>query len=164
MTHGQTKLNSLAKNQAVGLSKSKALQAVVVVAVLMFAKFIYTASFTNYFTFYLIQKFGLTIQQSQVYLFAYLGAVALGTFSGGPVGDKIGRKAVIWLSFLGVAPFALALPYASLPWTAVLVVLIGLVKSSAFSALVVYAQEAVPGRVGMISGVMFGLMFAGGPC
>ncbi|WP_325950993.1 MFS transporter [Pseudomonas putida] len=159
VTHGQTKLKSLAQNQAVGLSKGKALQAIVVVAVLMFAKFIYTASFTNYFTFYLIQKFGLTIQQSQLYLFAYLGAVALGTFAGGPVGDRIGRKAVIWLSFLGVAPFALALPYANLGWTVVLVVLIGLIMSSAFSALVVYAQEAAPGRVGMISGVMFGLMF-----
>jgi FSR family fosmidomycin resistance protein-like MFS transporter len=159
VTHGQMKLKSLAQNQAVGLPKGKALQAIVVVAVLMFAKFIYTASFTNYFTFYLIQKFGLTIQQSQLYLFAYLGAVALGTFAGGPVGDRIGRKAVIWLSFLGVAPFALALPYANLGWTVVLVVLIGLIMSSAFSALVVYAQEAAPGRVGMISGVMFGLMF-----
>lgn len=159
MTHGQNKLKSLAKNQTVGLSKKKAIQAIVVVAVLMFAKFIYSASFTNYFTFYLIQKFGLSIQQSQLYLFAYLGAVALGTFAGGPVGDRIGRKAVIWISFLGVAPFALALPYASLAWTVVLVVLIGLIMSSAFAALVVYAQDAVPGRVGMISGVMFGLMF-----
>ena len=126
---------------------------------LMFAKFVYIASFTNYFTFYLIEHFGLSVQHSQLYLFVFLAAVALGTFAGGPVGDRIGRKAVIWVSFLGVAPFALALPHANLAWTAVLAVAIGLVMSSAFAALVVYAQEAVPGRVGMVSGVMFGLMF-----
>lgn len=131
----------------------------VVVAVLMFAKFVYIASFTNYFTFYLIEHFGLSVQHSQLYLFVFLAAVALGTFAGGPVGDRIGRKAVIWVSFLGVAPFALALPHANLAWTAILAVAIGLVMSSAFAALVVYAQEAVPGRVGMVSGVMFGLMF-----
>lgn len=99
------------------------------------------------------------MQQSQVHLFAFLGAIALGTFVGGPVGDRIGRKAVIWISFLGVAPFALALPHVGLVATTVLSILIGLVMSSAFAALVVYAQEAVPGRVGLVSGVMFGLMF-----
>ena len=99
------------------------------------------------------------MQQSQLYLFMFLAAVAAGTFFGGPVGDRIGRKAVIWVSFLGVAPFALALPYANLFWTAALAITIGLVMSSAFAALVVYAQEAVPGRVGMVSGLMFGLMF-----
>jgi len=157
--HGQARLKSFAGQQAPGLSRGAMWRAVVVVAVLMFAKFVYIASFTNYFTFYLIEHFGLSVQHSQLYLFVFLAAVALGTFAGGPVGDRIGRKAVIWVSFLGVAPFALALPHANLAWTAVLAVAIGLVMSSAFAALVVYAQEAVPGRVGMVSGVMFGLMF-----
>src|SRR5690625_1778589 len=125
----------------------------------MFAKFIYIGLFTNYFTFYLIERFGLTIQQSQVFLFIFLGSVAAGTFAGGPVGDRIGRKAVIWISFLGVAPFAMALPYANLLWTGILASVIGLIMSSAFAALVVYAQEAAPGRVGLVSGLMFGLMF-----
>lgn len=157
--HGQARLKSFAGQQAPGLSRGAMWRAVVVIAVLMFAKFVYIASFTNFFTFYLIEHFGLSVQHSQLYLFVFLAAVALGTFAGGPVGDRIGRKAVIWVSFLGVAPFALALPHANLAWTAVLAVAIGLVMSSAFAALVVYAQEAVPGRVGMVSGVMFGLMF-----
>lgn len=157
--HGQHRLKSIAGQQAPALSNGAICRAMGVIALLMFAKFVYIASFTNYFTFYLIQHFGLSVQQSQLYLFAFLAAVALGTFAGGPVGDRIGRKAVIWVSFLGVAPFAMALPYANLAWTAVLAVAIGLVMSSAFAALVVYAQEAVPGRVGMVSGVMFGLMF-----
>lgn len=157
--HGQTRLKTFAGQQAPGLARGAMWRAVAVIAVLMFAKFVYIASFTNYFTFYLIEHFGLSVQHSQLYLFVFLAAVALGTFAGGPVGDRIGRKAVIWVSFLGVAPFALALPYANLAWTSVLAVAIGLVMSSAFAALVVYAQEAVPGRVGMVSGVMFGLMF-----
>ncbi|MBK4994359.1 MFS transporter [Pseudomonas sp. S37] len=157
--HGQARLKTFAGQQAPGLSRSAMWRAMVVIAVLMFAKFVYIASFTNFFTFYLIEHFGLSVQHSQLYLFVFLAAVALGTFAGGPVGDRIGRKAVIWVSFLGVAPFALALPHANLAWTAVLAVAIGLVMSSAFAALVVYAQEAVPGRVGMVSGVMFGLMF-----
>jgi FSR family fosmidomycin resistance protein-like MFS transporter len=135
------------------------IRALSVIGVLMFAKFIYIAAFTNYFTFYLMQRFALTAQQSQLYLFVFLAAVATGTFVGGPVGDKIGRKAVIWISFMGVAPFALILPHADLFWTSVLSVAVGLVMSSAFAALVVYAQEAMPGRVGMVAGVMFGLMF-----
>lgn len=143
----------------VGLSKAKVVQAIGVVSLLMFAKFVYIASFTNYFTFYLIERFNVSVQQSQVFLFIFLASVAAGTFIGGPVGDRIGRKAVIWISFIGVAPFALALPYANLTWTAVLAIAIGLVMSSAFAALVVYAQEAVPGRVGTVSGIMFGLMF-----
>ncbi|HDS1046330.1 MULTISPECIES: MFS transporter [Pseudomonas] len=157
--HGQARLKTFAGQQAPGLSQGAMWRAVAVIAVLMFAKFVYIASFTNFFTFYLIEHFGLSVQHSQLYLFVFLAAVALGTFAGGPVGDRIGRKAVIWVSFLGVAPFALALPHANLAWTAVLAVAIGLVMSSAFAALVVYAQEAVPGRVGMVSGVMFGLMF-----
>ncbi len=142
-----------------GLDRAGVIRAVAVICVLMFAKFVYIASFTNYFTFYLIERFGLSVRQSQLFLFMFLAAVAAGTFAGGPVGDRIGRKAVIWISFLGVAPFALALPHVGLVWTAVLAIAIGLVMSSAFAALVVYAQEAVPGRVGMVSGLMFGLMF-----
>jgi FSR family fosmidomycin resistance protein-like MFS transporter len=159
VSHGQARVNSLARNNASGLSRAKVIRALVVIMILMFAKFVYIASFTNYFTFYLIEHFGLGIRQSQLYLFVFLAAIAVGTFFGGPVGDRIGRKAVIWISFLGVAPFALALPYANLFWTGVLAIAIGLVMSSAFAALVVYAQEAVPGRVGMVSGMMFGLMF-----
>lgn len=157
--HGKAKAKNLAKNHGEGLNRAQMIQAVAVICVLMFAKFVYIASFTNYFTFYLIERFGLSVQQSQMFLFMYLAAVAVGTFAGGPVGDRIGRKAVIWISFLGVAPFALALPYAGVGWTAVLAIVIGLVMSSAFAALVVYAQEAVPGRVGLVSGLMFGLMF-----
>jgi FSR family fosmidomycin resistance protein-like MFS transporter len=144
--HGQARLTRLAVTSGTGLPRGKIVQAIAVVSVLMFAKFVYIASFTNYFTFYLIQRFGVSVQQSQIYLFLFLGAIALGTFAGGPIGDRI-------------APFALALPHVGLAMTAVLAVLIGLVMSSAFAALVVYAQEAVPGRVGMVSGLMFGLMF-----
>jgi FSR family fosmidomycin resistance protein-like MFS transporter len=157
--HGQAKAKSLARSHGAGLSRAHVIQAVIVICILMFAKFVYIASFTNYFTFYLIERFDLSVQQSQMFLFMFLAAVAAGTFAGGPVGDRIGRKAVIWISFLGVAPFALALPYANLFWTAVLAITVGLVMSSAFAALVVYAQEAVPGRVGLVSGLMFGLMF-----
>lgn len=133
--------------------------ALTTISVLMFAKFTYIASISNYFTFYLIHKFHISLQTAQLHLFVFLAAVALGTFAGGPIGDRIGRKAVIWVSFVGMAPFALMMPYANLFWTTVLSVITGLVLSSAFAAMVVYAQEAVPGRVGMISGLMFGLMF-----
>lgn len=129
------------------------------ICVLMFAKFTYIASISNYFTFYLMHKFQLSLQNAQLHLFAFLAAVALGTFAGGPIGDRIGRKAVIWVSFVGMAPFALMMPHANLFWTTVLSIITGLVMSSAFAAMVVYAQEAVPGRVGMIAGLMFGLMF-----
>jgi FSR family fosmidomycin resistance protein-like MFS transporter len=159
LTHGQAQLKGLARKQKQGLNRAGVIRAVVVICILMFAKFVYIASFTNYFTFYLIERFDLNVAQSQIYLFLFLASVAVGTFAGGPVGDRIGRKAVIWISFLGVVPFALALPYASLFWTAALASIVGLVMSSAFSALVVYAQEAVPGRVGLVSGLMFGLMF-----
>jgi FSR family fosmidomycin resistance protein-like MFS transporter len=159
MHHGTAKAKSLSQGHHEGLDRAGVIRAVIVICILMFAKFVYIASFTNYFTFYLMERFGLGVQHSQMFLFLFLAAVAAGTFAGGPVGDRIGRKAVIWISFLGVAPFALALPYANLFWTAVLAITIGLVMSSAFAALVVYAQEAVPGRVGMVSGLMFGLMF-----
>ena len=137
----------------------KLIIALSIISVLMFAKFTYIASISNYFTFYLIQKFHISIQTAQLHLFAFLAAVALGTFAGGPIGDKIGRKAVIWVSFVGMAPFALMMPYANLFWTTVFSIIAGLILSSAFAAMVVYAQEAVPGRVGMIAGLMFGLMF-----
>lgn len=157
--HGHAQLKGLAGKQGDGLGRAAVIRAIVVISILMFAKFVYIAAFTNYFTFYLMERFQLAVQESQVFLFIFLAAVAAGTFIGGPVGDRIGRKAVIWVSFLGVAPFALILPYADLFWTAVLAIVIGLVMSSAFAALVVYAQEAVPGRVGMVAGIMFGLMF-----
>jgi FSR family fosmidomycin resistance protein-like MFS transporter len=126
---------------------------------LIFSKYIYMASLSSYFTFYLIDKFHVSIQSSQMYLFAFLFAVAAGTFIGGPVGDRIGRKYVIWISILGVAPFALALPYVNLFWTCALSIIIGLVLSSAFSAILVYAQELIPGKVGMIAGLFFGFAF-----
>ena len=141
------------------LPRSTLITALTVICFLMFAKFTYISSISNYYTFYLMDKFQLSLQQSQLYLFAFLGAVALGTFVGGPIGDRIGRKAVIWVSFMGMAPFALMMPYANLLWTCIFAMLAGLIMSSAFSAMVVYAQEAMPGRVGMVSGMMFGLMF-----
>ncbi|MCI8211550.1 Fosmidomycin resistance protein [Pseudomonas sp. S25] len=145
-----------------GLSKGRVTGALVVLAFLIFSKFFYMSSITSYFTFYLIEKFDLSVANSQLYLFLFLGAVAAGTFFGGPIGDRIGRKAVIWFSILGAAPFTLALPYADLFWTSILSVIIGFILASAFSAIVVYAQELVPGNVGMIAGIFFGLMFGFG--
>ncbi|WP_248750079.1 MFS transporter [Pseudomonas sp. MWU15-20650] len=142
-----------------GLSKGRVTFALVVLALLVFSKYWYMTSLTSYFTFYLIEKFQLSVASSQMYLFLFLGAVAVGTFAGGPIGDKIGRKKVIWFSILGAAPFTLALPYVDLFWTAVLSVVIGFIIASAFSAIVVFAQELVPGNVGMIAGIFFGLMF-----
>lgn len=153
----QAKKSQIAQTK--GLQGAALYRALVVIAVLMLVKFTYIASMSNYYTFYLMQRFELSLAQSQVYLFAFLAAVALGTFMGGPIGDKIGRKAVIWVSFLGIIPFALFLPYVNLSTTIILSMLIGLIISSAFSAMVVYAQEALPGRVGLISGLMFGVMF-----
>jgi FSR family fosmidomycin resistance protein-like MFS transporter len=145
-----------------GLSKRRVTFALVVLALLVFSKYFYMASFTSYFTFYLIEKFDLSVASSQLYLFLFLGAVAAGTFFGGPIGDRIGRKRVIWFSILGAAPFTLALPYVDLFWTGVLSMIIGFILASAFSAIVVFAQELVPGNVGMIAGVFFGLMFGFG--
>lgn len=153
----QAKKSQIAQTK--GLQGAVLYRALVVIAVLMLVKFTYIASMSNYYTFYLMQRFELSLAQSQVYLFAFLAAVALGTFMGGPIGDKIGRKAVIWVSFLGIIPLALFLPYVNLSTTIILSMLIGLIISSAFSAMVVYAQEALPGRVGLISGLMFGVMF-----
>ena len=126
---------------------------------LMFSKFFYIGGLTNYYTFYLIDRFGLSIHGAQIHLFVFLAAVALGTVIGGPIGDRIGRKFVMWFSILGVLPFTLALPYADLFWTDILTVLIGVVMASAFSAILVYAQELIPGRIGMMSGLFFGLAF-----
>jgi MFS transporter, FSR family, fosmidomycin resistance protein len=133
--------------------------ALAVLIVLVFSKYIYLASLTSYYTFYLIHRFGVSVQTAQLHLFWFLGAVAAGTIIGGPVGDRIGRKRVIWASILGVLPFTLALPYVGLMWSGVLSVIIGVVIASAFSAILVYAQELLPGRVGMISGLFFGLAF-----
>ncbi len=141
------------------LSAEQVRVALAVLIALIFSKYIYLSSLTSYYTFYLIHKFGVSIQTAQLLLFVFLGAVAAGTIIGGPVGDKIGRKYVIWCSILGVLPFTLALPYVNLFWTAVLSVVIGLILASAFSAILVYAQELVPGNVGLISGLFFGLAF-----
>ncbi|MDH6533759.1 MFS transporter [Parabacteroides sp. 52] len=132
---------------------------IVILLILIFSKYVYTASLSSYYTFYLIEKFGVTIQQSQLYLFVYLVAMAIGTFLGGPVGDKIGRKYVIWGSILGAAPFTLLMPHVGLLWTVVLSFFIGLIISSAFPAILVYAQELLPYKLGLISGLFFGLAF-----
>ncbi|WP_020653703.1 MFS transporter [Massilia niastensis] len=141
------------------LSRGRVAWALAVLAMLVFSKYIYMASLSSYYTFYLIEKFQVPVDTAQMYLFVFLAAVAAGTFAGGPIGDRIGRKRVIWFSILGAAPFTLALPYADLFWTGVLSVIIGLVMSSAFSAIVVFAQELVPNKIGMIAGLFFGLMF-----
>jgi FSR family fosmidomycin resistance protein-like MFS transporter len=130
-----------------------------VLIVLIFSKYIYLTSISSYFTFYLIHRFGVTVQSAQLHLFAFLAAVAAGTIIGGPVGDRFGRKLVIWCSIVGVLPFTLVMPYVNLFWTGVLSVVIGFVLASAFSAILVYAQELVPGKVGMISGLFFGFAF-----
>ena len=145
-----------------GLPARKVAIALGVLAVLVFSKFVYVASLTNYYTFYLMHRFGLPVRSAQLFLFVLLGAIALGTFAGGPIGDRIGRKRVIWASILGVLPFTLALPYAGLTGTAILSVIIGLVLSSAFSTIIVFAQELAPGRVGTIAGLFFGLAFGVG--
>jgi FSR family fosmidomycin resistance protein-like MFS transporter len=133
--------------------------ALIVLTVLTLTKNAYMAAVSNYFTFYLINKFGVSVQQSQLMLFLFLGAAALGVFAGGPIGDRFGAKFVIWLSIIGALPFALLLPYADFTWTIVLAVIVGFVFSSCFPAIVVFAQELVPGRVGMIAGIFFGFAF-----
>lgn len=142
-----------------GLSGRRVTLSLFILVALMFSKFVYTSSFSSFYTFYLIDHFHVGVKDAQVYLFVYLAAFALGTFAGGPIGDRIGRKAVIWFSILGALPFTLALPFANLWWTVILTIPIGLILASAFSAMVVYAQELLPGRVGMISGLFFGTAF-----
>ena len=132
---------------------------IAVLAVLVFSKYVYMASLTSFYTFYLIDTFGVGVRQAQLLLFVFLAAVAAGTFAGGPIGDRVGRKAVIWVSILGALPFALAMPHTDLLWTAVLSAIVGFVMASAFSAILVYAQALVPGRVGAISGLFFGFAF-----
>jgi FSR family fosmidomycin resistance protein-like MFS transporter len=141
------------------VSKRRIVISLAILILLVFSKDFYVASLTNYFTFYLISKFQVSVQEAQIYLFVFLGSLAVGTIVGGAVGDKIGRRYVIWGSILGVLPFTLAMPYANLFWTAVLSVTIGLVLASAFSSILVYATELVPGRVGTIAGLFFGLSF-----
>lgn len=147
---------------APALSRTSVLTALGILLLLIFSKYFYLASMTSYFTFFMIEKFGISAEQSQIYLFAFLAAVAVGTIIGGPIGDRFGRKYVIWFSILGVAPFTLLLPYASLFWTVVLAVIIGVIIASAFSAILVYATDLFPGKVGTIAGLFFGLAFGMG--
>lgn len=144
------------------LSKNKIIWSVVILLVLIFSKYFYMASMSSYFTFYLIEKFHLSVQDAQFHLFLFLGAVAAGTLIGGPLGDKFGRKYIIWFSILGAAPFTMMLPYADLFWTGILSVIIGIIIASAFSAILVYAQELLPKNVGMVSGLFFGFAFGMG--
>ena len=144
------------------LPRRQVVMAISVLLALIFSKYFYLASLSTYYTFYLMERFALTAQDAQLHLFLFLGAVALGTLVGGPVGDRFGRKYVIWVSILGVLPFTLLLPHADLFWTSVLSVVIGLILSSAFSAILVYATELVPGKVGMIAGLFFGFAFGMG--
>jgi FSR family fosmidomycin resistance protein-like MFS transporter len=166
---GKLAAQAAAKNRAsqhhaqiAPVSRGRAIFSLGILITLIFSKYFYLASMSSYYTFFLIGKFGLTVKSAQLHLFLFLFAIAAGTFLGGPIGDRIGRKAVIWGSILGVAPFALVLPYASLFWAGVLTVLIGLILSSAFSAILVYAQELVPGKVGLMAGLFFGLAFGMG--
>ncbi|PHM24037.1 MFS transporter [Xenorhabdus ehlersii] len=149
--------NSLPK-----LPRKTIINSFAILLLLVFSKYFYLTSISSYYTFYLMQKFGLSVQNAQIHLFIFLFAVAAGTLIGGPIGDKIGRKYVIWGSILGVAPFTLLLPYASLFWTSILTVIIGIILASAFSAILVYAQELIPGKTGMIAGLFFGLAFGMG--
>lgn len=144
------------------LPRGQAARGIAILLALIFSKYVYLASLTSYYTFYLIQRFDLSVQNAQLHLFAFLAAVAVGTVAGGPLGDRFGRKYVIWFSILGALPFTLALPYAGLFWSGPLTVIIGLILASAFPAIVVFAQELVPGKVGMISGLFFGFSFGMG--
>jgi len=158
-SHGRSRSRHF---EILSLSRNKIIGALVVLGLLIFSKFFYLASISSYYTFYLMHKFGVSVQGSQVYLFVFLAAVAVGALIGGPIGDRFGRKWVIWVSILGVAPFTLLLPHVGLAWTAILTIIIGLVLSSAFSAILVYAQELIPGRIGMVSGMFFGFAFGMG--
>lgn len=144
------------------LPRDRLIQAFVVIGVLLLSKFVYIETLKSYYSFFLIEKFALSAEEAQLYLFLFLGAVAAGTFVGGPVGDRYGRLAVIWVSILGSLPFTLLMPYLDLFWTAAMSIMTGLILSSAFSAMVVYAQELIPGKVGMIAGFVFGFAFGAG--
>jgi MFS transporter, FSR family, fosmidomycin resistance protein len=161
--HGLVRLEAGRKaSAAYGLPQGEARRGILILLALIFSKYVYLASLTSYFTFYLIHRFGVSVQSAQLYLFAFLAAVAVGTVAGGPLGDRFGRKYVIWFSILGALPFTLLLPHVGLFWTAILSVAIGLILASAFPAIVVFAQELVPGKVGMISGLFFGFSFGMG--
>jgi FSR family fosmidomycin resistance protein-like MFS transporter len=141
------------------LSRGRVIGAVLVLVALLFSKNVYSASLGSYFTFYLIEKFGVEVQTAQLYLFAFLVGIVMGTIAGGVVGDKVGRIPVMWFSIVGALPFALMLPYANLFWTGVLAVAVAMIMASAFSAILVYAQELLPGRVGLVAGMFFGFSF-----
>jgi len=147
---------------SVALPQGAVLRGIAILLALIFSKYVYLASLTSYFTFYLIHRFGVTVEVAQLHLFAFLTAVALGTIAGGPLGDRFGRKHVIWFSILGALPFTLMLPHVGLFWTGPLTMVIGLILASAFPAIVVFAQELVPGKIGMISGLFFGFSFGMG--
>jgi FSR family fosmidomycin resistance protein-like MFS transporter len=148
-----------APKSALQLPRGRVVAAFAVLIGLVFSKYVYLSSLTSYYTFYLIHRFGVSIQQSQVFLFVLLFSVAAGTIIGGPVGDRFGRKIVIWFSILGVAPFSLLMPHLDLFWTVVITVPIGVILASAFSAIIVYAQELLPGKVGLVAGLFFGMAF-----
>jgi FSR family fosmidomycin resistance protein-like MFS transporter len=159
-SHGMARMRAqVPRQREQTLSRPRVTAALAILVALMLSKFVYSASITSYYTFYLIERFGLSARSAQLYLFVYLAAVAAGTLIGGPIGDRFGRKFVIWFSILGVLPFTLALPYANLFWTGVLSVPIGLILASAFPAIVVYGQELVPFRVGTVAGLFFGFAF-----
>ena len=159
--HGLERLKAGAKARAAHppLPRGKATLGLGILVTLIFSKFVYLASITSYFTFYLIHQFGTSVRTAQLHLFLFMAAVAAGTILGGPLGDKLGRKTVIWFSILGALPFTLLLPHADLFWTGPLTVVIGLILASAFPAIVVFAQELAPGNVGMVAGLCFGLSF-----
>ena len=161
--HGLARIRAAHKAMAPEtLPHGKVMMTIFILALLIFSKYFYLVSISNYFTFYLIHTFGISVPAAQLHLFAFLGAVAVGAFAGGPLGDRFGRKYVIWFSILGMLPFTLVLPYANLFWTEVLSVIIGAIMASAFPAIVVYAQELLPGKLGMISGVFYGFSFGMG--
>jgi len=160
--HGLARMKGARAHADHNLPSTKVWVSMIILLMLIFSKYFYLASITSYYTFYLIQTFHVSVANAQVHLFLFLGAVAAGTMAGGPLGDRFGRKYVIWLSILGILPFTLALPYVNLFWTSILSVIIGVVLASAFPAIVVYAQELLPGRVGMISGLFFGFSFGMG--
>ncbi|PHM47769.1 MFS transporter [Xenorhabdus miraniensis] len=162
MQHRTVPPQSLRNVSLPTLSRKTVIRSFAILLILIFSKYFYLTSISSYYTFYLIQKFGVSIQNAQIHLFVFLFSVAAGTMIGGPIGDKIGRKYVIWGSILGVAPFTLILPYASLFWTGILTIIIGIILASAFSAILVYAQELIPGKTGMIAGLFFGLAFGMG--
>jgi FSR family fosmidomycin resistance protein-like MFS transporter len=156
---GQTKKRRAVTQAYHALSRVKVVTTLGILGALMFSKAVYLASINSYLQFYLIDKFQLNVQSAQIYLFLFLAAVAAGTFGGGPIGDRFGRKYVIWFSILGVFPFTMLLPHANLFWTGVLLVMTGLILASAFSVILVYAQELLPGKVGLVAGLFFGLAF-----